>query len=139
MEQALVVVASVASVVALGIAVASFMVTLALQRRQLQLYRERLLVEGPAEQEYLAALLKVHQEDLVVVQAQVEITRNLVSRLPVPSDSQGWYWTEEWQEGEREADRDMAAGRTLSFESEAEMDEYLSKIPLPFAASGSGK
>lgn len=26
-------------------------------------------------------------------------------------DDQSWYWTEEWQEGEREADADKVAGR----------------------------
>lgn len=29
----------------------------------------------------------------------------------VEHDDQSWYWTEEWQEGEREADADKAAGR----------------------------
>ena len=31
--------------------------------------------------------------------------------------SQAWYWTPEWQAGEREADEDIAAGRTEFFES----------------------
>lgn len=29
----------------------------------------------------------------------------------VEHDDQSWYWTEEWQEGEREADADKAARR----------------------------
>lgn len=32
----------------------------------------------------------------------------------VPS-SQKWFWTEEWQEGEEEADRDIRTGRVKSF------------------------
>jgi hypothetical protein len=32
--------------------------------------------------------------------------------------SQGWFWTAEWQAGEREADADLAAGRVENFESE---------------------
>jgi AbrB family looped-hinge helix DNA binding protein len=31
--------------------------------------------------------------------------------------SQGWFWTPEWQAGEREADADLAAGRGETFDS----------------------
>jgi hypothetical protein len=40
---------------------------------------------------------------------------------------QAWFWTREWQEHEREADEDLAAGRATRFESDedvlAELDE----------------
>ena len=40
---------------------------------------------------------------------------------------QAWFWTREWQEREREADKDLAAGRVTRFESDedflAELDE----------------
>jgi hypothetical protein len=40
---------------------------------------------------------------------------------------QAWFWNREWQEREREADKDLAAGRVTSFESDedflAELDE----------------
>ena len=40
---------------------------------------------------------------------------------------QSWFWTREWQEREREADEDLAAGRVTRFESDedflAELDE----------------
>jgi hypothetical protein len=32
--------------------------------------------------------------------------------------SQAWFWTPEWQEGERRADEDIAAGRTTVYESD---------------------
>jgi len=32
--------------------------------------------------------------------------------------SQAWFWTPEWQAGEREADADLAAGRGEVFQSE---------------------
>ena len=32
--------------------------------------------------------------------------------LPVPAD-QAWFWTDRWQRMEREADADIAAGRTV--------------------------
>ena len=31
--------------------------------------------------------------------------------------SQAWFWTPEWQAGEREADADIAAGRVRSFDN----------------------
>jgi AbrB family looped-hinge helix DNA binding protein len=49
--------------------------------------------------------------------AQVEIIEQedgrleLRAMLPVPAD-QTWFWTERWQRMEREADEDIAAGRT---------------------------
>ena len=40
---------------------------------------------------------------------------------------QAWFWTQEWQEREREADADLAAGRVTRFESDedflVELDE----------------
>jgi hypothetical protein len=32
--------------------------------------------------------------------------------------SQAWFWTLEWQAGEREADADLAAGRSDRYESD---------------------
>jgi hypothetical protein len=32
------------------------------------------------------------------------------------TDDQTWFWTPEWQAGEREADADVAAGRVEHFE-----------------------
>ncbi len=31
---------------------------------------------------------------------------------------QAWFWTPEWQEGEREADEDIAAGRVTRYDSD---------------------
>jgi hypothetical protein len=33
---------------------------------------------------------------------------------------QAWFWTPEWQEGEREADEDIVAGRTTRYDSDEE-------------------
>jgi hypothetical protein len=35
--------------------------------------------------------------------------------------SQGWFWTERWQQMEREADADIAAGRVYSYETDEAM------------------
>lgn len=40
----------------------------------------------------------------------------LLQRERIDPD-QAWFWTPEWQEGEREADEDIAAGRVIHFES----------------------
>lgn len=49
---------------------------------------------------------------------------------------QAWFWTPEWQAGEREADEDIKAGRTTFFESEEAMEaafeEFERTGKLPF-------
>jgi antitoxin PrlF len=39
--------------------------------------------------------------------------------------TQAWFWTPEWQEGEREVDADLAAGKTESF---ASGDEFIGAL-----------
>jgi AbrB family looped-hinge helix DNA binding protein len=39
--------------------------------------------------------------------------------------SQAYFWTEEWQKGEREADEDIRAGRVKTFYSADEAIKYL--------------
>ena len=39
-----------------------------------------------------------------------------ITTIKVPRD-QAWFWTKEWQEKEREADDDIAAGKFGEFES----------------------
>ena len=48
---------------------------------------------------------------------------------PNPDPSQAWFWTPEWQAGEREVDADLAAGHTQFFESEDEFFAALDGIP----------
>lgn len=38
---------------------------------------------------------------------------------------QAWFWTREWQEREREADDDLAAGRVTRYETD---DEFLAAL-----------
>ena len=53
------------------------------------------------------------------------------------SDTQDYYWTEEWQAGEKEADEDIKAGRVKHFSSvssliaelHSQQDNYDAKIP----------
>ena len=39
--------------------------------------------------------------------------------------SQAYFWTEEWQKGERKADEDIKAGRVKKFNSATESVKYL--------------
>jgi antitoxin PrlF len=76
------------------------------------------IVRGGALPDEVRAALHVGEDDEV---AFVDTGRGIVV---VPAD-QAWYWTPEWQEGEREADADLAAGRTRVFQSD---EEFLASL-----------
>jgi len=82
----------------------------------------------------MTRLVKVHQ-------GSRELPAEILSRLHVTEDAtflaecdpetgsitlrkidpeQAWFWTEEWQKGEREAEADLAAGRSKKFNSSEE-------------------
>lgn len=42
---------------------------------------------------------------------------------------QAWFWTESWQQGEREADEDIAAGRFETFDDVESFIAHLETIP----------
>ena len=42
--------------------------------------------------------------------------------------SQAYFWSEEWQKGERKADQDMKAGRVKEFNSVTDAVKYLEDI-----------
>ncbi|KWX02244.1 AbrB/MazE/SpoVT family DNA-binding domain-containing protein [Carbonactinospora thermoautotrophica] len=45
----------------------------------------------------------------------------------VPAD-QRWFWTAEWQDGEREASEQIAAGQGTRFDTEAAFLDHLEKL-----------
>lgn len=65
--------------------------------------------------------------------AQVEITERadgvieLRAALPVPAD-QAWFWTEHWQNREREVDAHVAAGRVTVHESGDDFLGHLDRL-----------
>lgn len=75
-------------------------------------------VSGSTLPRQVRAALHVGEEDDV---AFVDTGRGIVV---CPAD-QAWYWTPEWQEGEREADADLSAGRSRVFASD---EEFLSAL-----------
>jgi len=47
---------------------------------------------------------------------------------------QAWFWTREWQQREREADKDLATGRVTRFESDEEFLAALDERAKPLDA-----
>ena len=47
---------------------------------------------------------------------------------PLHDPEQTWFWTEEWQAGEREADGQIANGDSTIYESEEEFSRALDKM-----------
>jgi bifunctional DNA-binding transcriptional regulator/antitoxin component of YhaV-PrlF toxin-antitoxin module len=64
--------------------------------------------------------------------SQVEITERedgvleLRPTIAVPA-SQAWFWTPQWQEGERRADEDIAAGRTTTYDN---VDDFMGSLKV---------
>ena len=65
--------------------------------------------------------------------AQLELTERedgvleLRPALPVPAD-QRWFWTERWQEREREVDQHVAAGQVTTYESTEDFLDHLDEL-----------
>lgn len=58
---------------------------------------------------------------------QVELEDGKIILVPmklIPSD-QAWFWSEEWQKGEKEAEADIVSGRVKSF---ADVEELLEEL-----------
>lgn len=67
---------------------------------------------------------------------EVEVVEDgiLLRPMKMVDASQAWFWTPEWQEGERQADEDIAAGRVMRFESDEELLAYLDARMKPLDA-----
>ena len=64
--------------------------------------------------------------------AQVEIVVRdgeivLLPHVAVPAE-QAWFWTKDWQAKEREADADLAAGRSSTFDTAEDFLAHLDRI-----------
>lgn len=58
---------------------------------------------------------------------EIEVANDTATLIPKRFDGQepGPFWTRKWQEGEKEADEDIRAGRVKTFES---VDELLEEL-----------
>ena len=63
--------------------------------------------------------LGIEEGDLVEIEVVDE--RAVLMPKKLVDKSQAYFWTKKWQEGEREADEDIRAGRVKTFESVEEL------------------
>lgn len=72
-------------------------------------------------------LLKDHMplNDGDIFQVQIEGDKVILIPMKLVPAEQAWFWTKEWQEGEKEANKDKAAGRVKSFEN---VDDLLADL-----------
>jgi len=77
---------------------------------------------------HVMTTLNLKPGDEIDIQIEDGIARLVpVTTIRVPRD-QAWYWTKEWQEKERQADEDIAAGNFRDFDNlEALMKELNSE------------
>ena len=69
--------------------------------------------------------LGIEEGDLIEIKIEDEKAILLPKKLV--DKSQAYFWTRKWQEGEREADEDIKAGRVKTFSSVKELIEDLDK------------
>ena len=91
-------------------------------------YRARLREKGqvtlPKE---VRAELDLHEGDDMVFRTNEKGEIVIEQVLTIPRH-QAWFWTEEWQTGEREAEADLAAGRYDTFDT---MEELIDDLGWP--------
>lgn len=63
--------------------------------------------------------LGIEEGDMVEI--EVEDEKAVLMPKKLVDKSQAYFWTKRWQEGEREADEDIKAGRVRSFDSVEEL------------------
>ncbi len=81
--------------------------------------------------EEIRSAARLEEGDLL--EAEVTPDGILLRPQKVIDADQAWFWTPEWQAGEREADADIAAGRVETFESGEEFLAALEAIAKPAA------
>lgn len=71
--------------------------------------------------------LDLQGAQIEVIERREDGVIELHPKVPVPS-SQAWFWTEEWQAGEREAEDDLRAGRYTTHDGPDEFIEALKNL-----------
>jgi len=65
------------------------------------------------------------RRDLVSSRGLTTAEADIAARVGLIAEDQRWWWTEQWQKGEREAERDLLAGRSKRLETAKELIEEL--------------
>ncbi|MDO8655405.1 MAG: AbrB/MazE/SpoVT family DNA-binding domain-containing protein [bacterium] len=68
---------------------------------------------------------KLGIEEGDIIEITIEDDRAVLAPKKLVDKSQAYFWTKEWQEAEKEADRDIKEGRTKTFASTEELIEEL--------------
>jgi AbrB family looped-hinge helix DNA binding protein len=68
-----------------------------------------------------------HLEEGDLLDAEITTDGILLRPQKLIDSTQAWFWSSEWQAGEREAEADRAAGRAATFGSEEEFLAALRK------------
>ena len=74
-------------------------------------------------------LLKEHMpiNDGDIFQVQIEDDKVILIPMKLVPAEQSWFWTKEWQEGEKEVEEDKADGKVKSFDNVEDLLEDLDK------------
>ncbi|MEV7264017.1 hypothetical protein AB0N38_10740 [Micromonospora aurantiaca] len=85
----------------------------------------RLLRERQAMRIQMEHLVKIQDEAHDLYREAVATRASVTHLTHAIAGSQAWFWSPEWQEGEREATEDIAAGHSIIVGSVDEMDTEL--------------
>ncbi len=67
----------------------------------------------------------LHLEEGDILEAEAREGAIILRPKKLIDADQAWFWTEEWQQGEREADEDIKAGRVKTFKGADEALDHL--------------
>ena len=67
-------------------------------------------------------------ETLVIKPDLAGLLADYLREALAAAEDQAWFWTNEWQAGEREAEADLAAGRYQVFDT---MDDLIADLGWP--------
>ncbi len=104
------------------------------QQAKLVLVPKKLMEKAPAprlsarEQKLLGRAqekIKRIRRDLISARGLTAAEADVAAKAGLIAHDQRWWWTEEWQKGERESERDLRAGRTQAFQSAEQLLEDL--------------
>ena len=72
-----------------------------------------------------ARLANFNQEPLNITPEMAGVLAEYLREALATAQDQAWFWTKEWQAGEREAEADLTAGRCQVFET---MDDLINDL-----------
>ena len=75
-----------------------------------------------------ARLASVARETLEITPDVAGVLADYLREALATAEDQAWFWTEEWQAGERESEADLAAGRYETFDT---MEDLIDDLGWP--------